>query len=156
MDASNKQFLRLIAAFKLLKTMLLIVLGIGALKMIHMDAATVLYHWVERLGLDPGNRIIERAFDQASDMTPHKMQAVGIGSLVYAALFLVEGTGLWMAKHWAEWLTVIITGSLIPVEVYELFRHPSAIKGLLLVVNIAVVVYLIYRIRMERSERKGS
>jgi uncharacterized membrane protein (DUF2068 family) len=52
--------------------------------------------------------------------------------------------------RWAEWFSVIITSSLLPLEVYELYRHPSPIKVLVLILNIAVVGYLVYRIRNER------
>jgi uncharacterized membrane protein (DUF2068 family) len=65
---------------------------------------------------------------------------------VYAALFLTEGIGLWFLKRWAEWFTVIITGSLVPLECYEIFRRPMPIKILLLIINIAIVGYLLYRI----------
>jgi uncharacterized membrane protein (DUF2068 family) len=73
--------------------------------------------------------------------------------LLYAGLFLVEGTGLWLQRRWGEWATVVITGLLIPLEVYEIFRHPNVLKIVVLVVNVAVVGYLIYRIRT--SEKQG-
>jgi uncharacterized membrane protein (DUF2068 family) len=66
-------------------------------------------------------------------------------------LFLTEGIGLWLMKRWAEWFTIIITSSLIPVEIYELYRHPTAVKILVLAINVAVVLYLLYRI--QRDER---
>jgi uncharacterized membrane protein (DUF2068 family) len=70
-------------------------------------------------------------------------------SFVYAGLFLTEGLGLWFLKRWAEWFTVIITSSLVPVEVYEIHRHPSAVKVVVLAINVAVVGYLLYRIAKE-------
>jgi len=139
--------LRLIAVFKLLKTALLIALGIGALKLIHMDVATVMEHFVLRLGLDPGGRYVGSALEKAANLTSDKVESVAIGSFIYAALFLTEGIGLWMLKRWAEWLTVIITSSLLPVEVYEIFRHPSAGKVLVFILNIGIVGYLIYQMR---------
>ena len=72
-------------------------------------------------------------------------------TLLYAGLFLAEGTGLWLRKRWGEWLTVIITSSLVPVEVYEIHRHPSWAKVVVLILNVAIVVYLIYHIRSRRS-----
>jgi uncharacterized membrane protein (DUF2068 family) len=60
-----------------------------------------------------------------------------------------------MLKRWGEWLTVIITSSLLPIEVYEIVRHPSAVKVTVLAVNIAIVAYLIYGIRRgESADRK--
>lgn len=149
--ADSKMMLRLIALFKLLKTALLIALGIGALRLIHMDVAAVLEHFVLRLGLDPGGRYVGSALEKAANLTPDKVASVAIGSFIYAGLFLTEGIGLWMLKRWAEWLTVIITSSLLPVEVYEIFHHSSVGKILVLLLNIGIVAYLIYQMRRNPS-----
>src|SRR5277367_1092337 len=145
--SDSKMMLRLIALFKFLKTALLIALGIGALRLIHMDFSSVLGHFVLRLGLDPGGRYVGSALEKAANLTPDKVASVAIGSFIYAALFLTEGIGLWMLKRWAEWLTVIITSTGLPVEVYEIFRHPSAGKVLVFILNIGIVAYLIYQMR---------
>ena len=71
--------------------------------------------------------------------------------MLYAGLFLVEGTGLWLERRWGEWATVVITGMLIPVEMYEVLRHVTVVKVLVLVVNVAVVAYMIYRIRTTKQ-----
>jgi uncharacterized membrane protein (DUF2068 family) len=55
-------------------------------------------------------------------------------------------------KPWAEWFTAIITGSLVPLEIFEIQRHPTISKVIILLLNIAVVGYLFVRIRKERSE----
>jgi uncharacterized membrane protein (DUF2068 family) len=98
------------------------------------------------LGLDPGNRWVDAALQKAVNLTPNKIKGIGIGSLIYAGLFLTEGIGLWLLKRWAEWLTVIITSSLVPVEVYKIYHHPTAVRIALLIINIAVVAYLLFRI----------
>lgn len=139
--------LRLIALFKFLKAVLLIAVGVGAFKLVHSDVTRVLTDWVLRLGLDPYSRHIGRFLLQAASLTPNRLRDLGVGSFVYAALFLTEGIGLWLLKRWAEWLTVILTSSLIPLEVYELYRHPTPAKIFLLLFNLAVVAFLIYRIR---------
>lgn len=154
MRKSQSGILRLIALFKLLKALLLIVTGIGLLKLVHNDISSTLEHWIVLLGIDPGNRFIDHALRKAANISPHRLKDVGLGSFLYAALFLTEGTGLWLLKRWAEWFTVVITGSLIPVEVYEIHRHPSAIKVVILIINVAVVVYLVIRIRRENSESR--
>lgn len=150
MKASHSRLLRLIALFKLVKAALLIAVGVGALKLLHKDVAGAVEHWVEWLRLDPNNRYIDTALEKASNLTPDKIKELGLGSMVYAGLFLTEGIGLWLEKRWAEWLTVIITSSLIPIEIYEIYRHPTAIKLAVLLINIAIVAYLLYRIRDKR------
>jgi uncharacterized membrane protein (DUF2068 family) len=150
MKSTDNRVIRLIALFKLLKSALLVAVGMSALHMLHKDVASIVEHWVKRLGLDPGNRYVDRALQKIGDLTPDKIKTLGIGSFIYAGLFLTEGIGLWLVKRWAEWFSVIITSSLIPVEIYEIYRHPSLIKSLVVIFNIAVVGYLVYRIRNER------
>jgi uncharacterized membrane protein (DUF2068 family) len=152
MKSSDNRLIRLIALFKLLKSALLIAVGMSALRLLHKDVASVLEHWVSMLGLDPGNRYVDRALQKFGNLTPNKIKSFGVVSFIYAALFLTEGIGLWLVKRWAEWFSVIITTSLVPVELYEMYRHPSVIKCLVLVLNIAVVGYLIYRIRSENQD----
>jgi uncharacterized membrane protein (DUF2068 family) len=147
MNSSDSRLLRLIALFKFLKAVLLIGAGVGALTLLHKDVASAVEHWVAMLGLDPGNQYVYRVLQKTANLSPNKIKGLGIGSLIYAGLFLTEGIGLWLEKRWAEWLTVIITGSLLPVELYEIYRHPTLINVLVLIINIAVVIYLIYRIR---------
>jgi uncharacterized membrane protein (DUF2068 family) len=148
---SKSRLMKLIALFKLLKASGLIVVGVVSLKLIHGDVAGALGHWLATLGLDPGNRFVDYALQRAADVSPNKIKDLGLGSLVYASLFLTEGIGLWLLKRWAVWFTVIITSSLVPLEVYELYRHPTLIKVLVLIINLAVVGYLLQRIRNERS-----
>ena len=75
---------------------------------------------------------------------------MSIGTFIYAALFLTEGTGLAFKKRWAEYFTIITTGSFLPLEIYELVRHATVAKGVALAVNIAVLVYLIWELRRYR------
>jgi uncharacterized membrane protein (DUF2068 family) len=80
----------------------------------------------------------------------HQLRQIGIGSLVYASVFLVEGVGLFLRKGWAELMTVIVTTSFIPLEIYELVEHRSWAKVLVIIVNVLVVLYLLRRLRREQ------
>ena len=141
--------LRVIAVFKFLKAASLIALSVGVFRMLHQDIGMRLEHWVRAMRLDPGNRYIEHLLMRVSDLSPTQIRNLGLVGLLYAGLFLVEGTGLWLQKRWGEWVTVVLTGMLVPVEVYEIVHRPTAIKVLVLLVNVGIVLYLIYRIRTE-------
>jgi uncharacterized membrane protein (DUF2068 family) len=154
MKSSDDRLIRLVAIFKLLKAATLIATGIGILKLVHMDVASALNHWLSMLGLDPGSQFVNHAVEKVTRLPPKRIKELGIVSFVYAGLFLTEGIGLWLLRRWAEWFTVIITSSLLPFEVYEIFHHPSAMKIVVLVINIAVVVYLIFHIRKGPRERR--
>ena len=149
MKSSEDGLLRLIAVFKFLKAALLIALGIGLFRLLHEDLGNVLEHWVEALRLDPGRHFVNLALEKAAHLSPQQVKKLGLGSFLYAGLFLAEGTGLWLRKRWGEWLTVVITSSLVPVEVYVIYRHFSYVKVGVLVINVAIVVYLIYHMRKE-------
>ena len=151
MKRSETRVLRMIALFKLLKAAVLIAVGLGALRLIHADIATVLAHWVRVFGMDPGQRYVDSFLQKATTLTPNTIRGIGVGSFIYAGLFLTEGIGLLLLKRWAEWFTIIMTSSLLPIELYEIHRHPTEWKVLLLVLNVAVLAFLFYQLRHEAT-----
>jgi uncharacterized membrane protein (DUF2068 family) len=152
MKVTDPKVLRFIAFFKFVKALLLILTGIGALHLLHKNIPSVLDHWITVLGVDPENQYIDKALEKAASLTPHRLKFAGVASFIYAGLFLVEGTGLWREKRWGEWITVVITGSFLPLEVYEIHRDATAAKIAVLIINIAVVAYLLYRIRVVKED----
>jgi uncharacterized membrane protein (DUF2068 family) len=80
--------------------------------------------------------------------TPTHLYELGIVLAVYAALEATEMVGLWLAKRWAEYLTLVSTALFIPVEVYELSEGVSAFKVIILLINVAIVVYLLVAKRL--------
>jgi uncharacterized membrane protein (DUF2068 family) len=144
--------LRLIAVYKLLEVILCVVGGFAALHLGHDGhAVEQLGHLAGRLGVGSGSRLLSRVLARVANLPPKTFLELGIGSFVYAALFAIEGVGLWLRKRWAEWFTAILTASLVPVEVYEVCRHATAGKVVVMLLNVATVVYLVVRIR--RDER---
>ena len=137
----------LIAIFKLVKGVLLLALGIGALSLLHKDVEEVATGWIDMLRVDPNNYYINKVLDRLLDVDDRKLEEISAGTFFYAALLLTEGTGLMLRKRWAEYFTVIATGSFIPLEVYELVKHFSLGKIVLIIINVAVVWYLIERLR---------
>ena len=151
MQSSQTRMVRLIALFKLLKGILLIAVGVAALKLLHTDIASLVEGWAATLGAAQNSRFVGRVLSTAAALTPNRVRDLIVGSFLYGGLFLTEGIGLWLLKRWAMWFTVIITGSFLPVESYELARHPSAGKVGILLINLVLAVYLARRIRDERS-----
>jgi uncharacterized membrane protein (DUF2068 family) len=142
--------LLLIALFKLLKGAALVAVGIGAIKLLHRDVAETVTQWINFLRVDPDNRLIHGLLTRVLRVSPNQLKALSVGTFVYAGLLLTEGTGLLLRKRWAEFFTIITTGGLIPLELYEIGRHLTAGKIVVLIVNVAIVVYLVVRIRQSR------
>ena len=139
--------LRIIAAFKLLKALALIAVGVGALKLLHKDVAAIAEHWINIFQVDPHNHFIDLLLTKLANINDHRLKELSVGTFVYAGIFLVEGMGLAMQKRWAEYFTIVTTSSLLPIEIYELWRRVSIGKCLALAINLAVVAYLILELR---------
>ena len=139
--------LRAIAAFKLLKAIALIALGVGALKLLHKDVAAIAEHWINMFQVDSHNHFIDLLLTKLSNVDDRRLKELSIGTFIYAGLFLVEGVGLALQKRWAEYFTIISTSSLLPIEIYELVRRVNVGRCLALAINLAVVAYLIFELR---------
>ncbi len=152
-DKPHSRGLMLIAAFKLLKGFALIAVGVGALHLLHKDVAAVADHWVNAFRVDPHNRFILWVLAKLPLVNDKGLKELSVGTFLYAAIFLTEGTGLALRKRWAEYLTIITTSSFLPWEVYEIIHHATVAKSVALVINIAVVVYLVWELRRTRKPR---
>jgi uncharacterized membrane protein (DUF2068 family) len=115
-----------IAVFKLIKAALLVAAGIGLVEAMK-----------GRIDLTALTRVL----------TPARMKLASAGAFAYAALFLTEGSGLLLRKRWAHWLTIVATASLMPFEIYEIVKQVTPLRIGALIVNAAVVAYLIVKVK---------
>jgi uncharacterized membrane protein (DUF2068 family) len=143
--------LRLIAAFKLFKGLVLFVVGIGAVKLLHKDVAFEVERWADLFRVDPNNHYIHHLLERFSILDDRKLKELSVGTFFYSALELTEGIGLLLAKRWAEYFTIIATSSFIPLEIYELTKRVSWPKLVVLILNILVVAYLVIELRRKRE-----
>jgi uncharacterized membrane protein (DUF2068 family) len=156
MATRSRRGLMLIGVLKLLKGLTLVVAGIGVLSLLHRDAAETVRHWIEYIRIDPHDRLIDHFLEKIAGISHRTLRRLGVGTLLYAAVFCTEGVGLLTARHWAEYMTAGVTTSFLPIEAYELFVHPSLVKALVVLINVVVVVYLLLEIKKERSLRASS
>jgi uncharacterized membrane protein (DUF2068 family) len=147
------RWLLLIAVFKLIKSILLVAVGIGALRLLHRDVADLVERWIDVLRVDPDNRLVHSVLVKVLTVNDRSLKEFSVGTFAYAALFLTEGTGLLLRKRWAQYFTIIVTGSFLPLEVYELMLHASVAKLLVILLNIAIIGYLVVRLRRENKDK---
>ena len=77
-----------------------------------------------------------------------ELYLIGTGVAVYTVILIFEAVGLWFARRWAEYLTLVETGVLVPFEIYELTTRVSTLKILTLVINLVIVLYLLLSKRL--------
>ena len=135
-----------IIAFKLVRGVLALVLAVKAYELVgenlrpHFDAA------IRGLKLDPETEFFDRLGDRIDAITPGNVKWAATGALLYGALSLGEGLGLILRSKWAGRLVLAESAFFVPVETYAIIKEPSATIVVILVVNVAIVVYL-YRNR---------
>jgi uncharacterized membrane protein (DUF2068 family) len=149
--AAYPRTLYLIGVFKLFKGLVLFAVGLGALRLFNRNVAAEFYNWANAFRVDPGNYYLRRLLVRISILDKKELKEVAAGTFFYSAIFLNEGVGLLLRKRWAEYFTLIATSTFIPLEVYELVRHPSLAKASVFVLNLAVVAYLALNLRRTRK-----
>jgi uncharacterized membrane protein (DUF2068 family) len=139
--------LRTIAIYKLVKVLLLLALAYGEVRLSDASLTAKLLTWASERPLGLEHRAVTWLLQWFSGLSDSRIHALRIVTLAYAAVFTVEGVGLWLEKRWAEWLTTIITASLIPLEIWGLFDRPNLGKAAVLLGNVAIVAYLAWHVR---------
>ena len=149
MASESRRGLQLIGVLKLLKGVGLTVVGIGLLAL-RGDAVSSVRHWLAVMHFDVHARLVSSLLGRVRELSPHSIRTAGVGALLYASVFCVEGVGLLLGKPWAEYMTTGVTASFLPIEAYELAKHPSVAKAVVFSINLVIVVYLLFEIRQRR------
>jgi uncharacterized membrane protein (DUF2068 family) len=144
--------LLLVGLFKYSKAVFFAAVGAGALHLMHKNVDDVLMHIVDALRIDPESRFVGMLMDRVDLINVHQLRRAGTLSILYAAVCVVEGTGLVLEKGWAEYFTVILTAMGLPWESYELMERFSFYKVGLLVLNLAVLLYLLWVLKHKKEE----
>ncbi len=152
--ARRVRYLKLIALFKIIKGVLLLVLGVSLL---FLNART---RWMDALSDWTADEILLE-HSKPIGFLLHKLQtalaggglrATGFLALFYSAVLFVEGIGVYMQQRWAELLMIFATAALIPIEVRHLLYHPSLLGALILMAN-CFIVWFLYRV-LKRDKPK--
>src|SRR5436190_9995770 len=89
-----------IASFKLVKGVLLLALAFEMFRLLGNDVQQVVQSWIEHLRVDPQNRLAATLIARAASLDAQKLEALSGLTALYAAVFLVEGVGLFLHKRW--------------------------------------------------------
>jgi uncharacterized membrane protein (DUF2068 family) len=90
-----------------------------------------------------GHPLLSSNLSRLSHLKVSTLELVLSAALAYAVLEGIEAVGLWRERRWAEYLTVVATAAFIPLEIDELVQRVTWLRVGALVVNVAVVAYLV-------------
>lgn len=151
----HNRWLILISAFKLIQALLFFLIGVGALRLLHKDVGDELTALVDHLRFNPESRFVNFILEKAEFIDDRMLRRIGAVVFIYAGLDTLEGIGLYLEKVWAEYLTLVITASFLPWEIFEIYRRLTLVRVSLLTLNLLVFFYL-FKLVAERARRQGS
>ncbi|HEU0318110.1 MAG TPA: DUF2127 domain-containing protein [Solirubrobacteraceae bacterium] len=146
-DPADNRVLRLIAIERTVRAVALVAIGVVLITHSHTDWGRTINDAARTFGFDPSRNGIQRLIDKVRAISPNRYVVFGVVAIGYGILEGVEGYGLWRRRRWAEYLTVVATGLLFIPEIYELIKRATAGKAAALVVNAAIVAFLVWRLR---------
>ena len=135
--------LALIAVFKLLKGVVLLLVGAALLRLVDPEIATFLAPAMDLLHLHGHSRLVHSLLLKVSALSSHSIFLMAYASLLYSVFLLIEGCGLWLEASWAGYMAVISTTVFLPVEFYDVLRQISVVHVTMLLFNVAIVGYLV-------------
>jgi uncharacterized membrane protein (DUF2068 family) len=138
----HNSWLILIALFKLAQAMIFFAIGVGAFKLLHKDVGDVCQQIADNLHFNSESRLVNFLLERADLIDDRILRRIGAAVFIYAGLDLLEGIGLYLEKVWAEYLTLLITGSFLPWEIKEVIARVTWVRVGLLAVNLLVFLYL--------------
>jgi uncharacterized membrane protein (DUF2068 family) len=134
---------KLIGVYKLVTAVLSLVLGFGLFRLFRSEVRTSLEPIIRGLRLDPENAFIHSLISRLAGLDSKQRLWIEAGTIVYAILHVIEGVGILRGKRWGGALIILATSSLIPVECLEIVRHRTFLRIAALVLNTAIVIYLL-------------
>ncbi|PYX36138.1 MAG: DUF2127 domain-containing protein [Acidobacteria bacterium] len=145
--------LRAVASLELAKGLVVLLLGFGAVSLVHKDAWDVAETLLHFLHVNPDHHHYAQVFlNLADNVTDAKLWAMAAGAAAYSIVRFVEAYGLWRERPWAEWFALISGTLYVPFEAYELVRRVTAVHLAVLLINLGIVFYMLYLRLTARKE----
>jgi uncharacterized membrane protein (DUF2068 family) len=130
--------------FEAFKGAIVLVLSYGMLSFLGRDTEEVAEQLILRMHLDPANHYPQIFIRTMSAVTDTRIWLLAGFATLYAAVRFIEAYGLWRERRWAEWFAAFSGGVYIPIELYELARHPTWIHFATLMINLIIVAYMVW------------
>jgi uncharacterized membrane protein (DUF2068 family) len=147
--------LLLIGLFKLSKALFFFCAGLGVIHFMNKDLTEEVLKLAAALRRDPEGRMVQLVLEKVDLVDIHTLRRLEFFTFGYSGLALTEGIGLLLEKVWAEYLTLLLTISFLPWELFELIRHATWMRFGLLALNLAVLGYLVWLLQRKKKSRTG-
>jgi uncharacterized membrane protein (DUF2068 family) len=154
-DPEHIKGVRTVATIELTKGLVVVLAGLGLLSMRHRNIWGVAESFLEFFHVNPYHHYVGVFIDLVSRISDVRLWKIALVASIYAILRFVEAFGLWYALPWAEWMAAITGGIYIPFEAADLIRRVTWLRLLVLVINSAIVLYMLY-LRLDAEEKRAA
>jgi uncharacterized membrane protein (DUF2068 family) len=148
------QGLRTVAAIEAAKGLVVLLAGFGLFSLLHRDVQQFAETLVRHAHLNPASHTPRVFIEYAGRLNDARLQQLAAAALAYSAVRLVEAYGLWFERMWGEGFAAASGAIYLPFELRELIHRPSLLSACLLLVNQAVVLFMVYSLRRRMAGRK--
>ena len=150
--ATSARGVRIVAVFEALKGALVVGAGLGLLSLMHHDLQATAERLVRHSHLNPARHYPRIFIEAAAHMNDARLRSLAALAFLYAVVRFVEAYGLWRMRVWAEWFAIIAGSVFLPVEIYEMYRRATWMRGIVLLTNLFIVAYLVtFRLSSRRE-----
>jgi uncharacterized membrane protein (DUF2068 family) len=144
--------LRAVASLELAKGLIVLLAACGVLLLIRReDPWDIADGLLKLLHISPDHHFAQVFLDWADSLTEAKIWTITGVAVAYSVLRFVEAYGLWYARAWAEWIALVSGAIYLPFELYKVAYRPTLFHISVLIVNVAVVLYMVYELKTEES-----
>jgi uncharacterized membrane protein (DUF2068 family) len=147
--------LRTIAVLEAAKGALASAAAAGVVSLRHTDLHAATDAFLLRHRIDPETHYRRLFIESVARLTHQHVALIAGLASAYALIRFVEGYGLWQERHWAEWFAVISAGLYLPLELEHLLRHPRPLTAVVILVNLAIMIYLGKLLQQQRAQRRA-
>lgn len=145
--------LRAVAILEAAKGTLVLLVGFGLLSLVHVDIERLAERLVTKAHLNPAAYYSDLFIYAAAHLRGVGVGLLAVAAFAYAAIRFAEAYGLWFERRWAEWLAALGSAIYIPFVLYELARHVTWLKIGALVLNVAIVAFMLYSLSQSKKQR---
>jgi uncharacterized membrane protein (DUF2068 family) len=146
--------LLMIGLFKLSKALFFFCVGMGTIHFMNKNLSDEVIKLAMALRRDPEGRLVQLLLEKVDLVDVHTLRRIEFFTFAYSGLALTEGIGLLLEKVWAEYLTLMLTISFLPWELFELVRRATWLRFGLLATNLAVLAYLVWLLQRKKQIRE--
>lgn len=143
--------LRAVASLELAKGLVVLAAACAVIWLVQrQDMGDIAYAFLRMLHISPDHHFARAFLEWADRMTDARVSVIAGFAGTYCTLRFVEAYGLWRARRWAEWIALVSGALYLPIEVFEIYRRVNAFHVSLLLLNLAVVLYMLYLLKQDR------